>query len=371
MAIDLSKLTPEQQALLRQNNPALYNANISSLGSTAQSIGNKDISQISKNELIDAYASAGNKNAQNIKANNYTLPPLSSVKDDRTLPNPVVENKSLPGARKSSLVEFADTLTKATSLARQSRQAAQMGILDTAGFQPGSVAPATMAGILKLMEARSDDYSNPLTSAAQDAYRDEIERADEEIKQKDEEARQVQDLAISLLTKGLGNETIQGVLAAPDMNSAIAVASAALKTSSKNPYVDIRSSGNSIVGIKDDGTAEVIYREPKSTGGGSSPASKPYTSGGLVITKADIGDISAQLEGSRGQDGYTDPNLYLKALSIWTGNDGLADDFYKQFSPSSYLNPAVDASVLGRPIPAPITNELKKTYKTTSSNPFL
>lgn len=72
----------------------------------------------------------------------------------------------------------------------------------------------------------------------------------------------------------------------------------------------------------------------RAAGGGT------VTSGGLTISKDQIGSAASTLNAARGADGWTDPYLYLQAYQDWVNKKGLPQDFVKAFPPSAYVNPA-------------------------------
>ena len=77
----------------------------------------------------------------------------------------------------------------------------------------------------------------------------------------------------------------------------------------------------------------LVLRENDNAGGGT------VTSGGLNISKGQIGKAANTLNAARGPDGWTDPYLYLQAYQQWTGQGGLPQDFVKSFPPSAWVNP--------------------------------
>lgn len=81
--------------------------------------------------------------------------------------------------------------------------------------------------------------------------------------------------------------------------------------------------------------AEAYLRlaEAKGAGGGS------ITSGGLNITKDQVGNAAQKLNTARGADGWTDPNIYQQMFNSWTSQNGLPQDFIRAFPPSAYINP--------------------------------
>ena len=77
-------------------------------------------------------------------------------------------------------------------------------------------------------------------------------------------------------------------------------------------------------------------------------------SGGLAISGNDVAGGQIKLNQSRGTDGYSDTNTYISMFNLWLQNGGLADDFFKYYSPTDYVNPN-DTSV-----PSYIRNKIKK-----------
>lgn len=71
----------------------------------------------------------------------------------------------------------------------------------------------------------------------------------------------------------------------------------------------------------------------RAAGGGS------ITSGGLTISKDQIGTAAGELNARRGPDGWTDPYVYMQAYRQWTEQGGLPQDFAKSFPPKLYVNP--------------------------------
>jgi hypothetical protein len=72
---------------------------------------------------------------------------------------------------------------------------------------------------------------------------------------------------------------------------------------------------------------------------GPGDGSGTYKSGGMSISKSELGDMSAALEGSRGGDGYANTELYVDAFKDWVDAGGLPKDFFSQFDPDMYANP--------------------------------
>lgn len=261
MAINLAGLTKAQREKLKRNNPSLYQANVGTLGGSSKStsLGDKNIKDITKKDLVDAFAKEGNVNAQEIQKNQYIIPkkPIADQQSER--------EKTIPDSDTggSSLVAFADALNQATKLARTRRQESEMGILSEYGFEPGEVRAGTMGGILDLLEQRSGNREEVMQTAAMDAFKMEEE-------QKVNDMAQRQSLALELLTSGkIDQQGVAAITNAGDLNSALSVAAGVI-TSGNSDYADIRTIDNKLIGVKEDGTTDVLY-EGDGSGSGSSP----------------------------------------------------------------------------------------------------
>ena len=255
-------LTDEQYAELKTANPSLA-AGYSFVGGATPapsggSLGSKDIKDISQNQLIDAFAKAGNTKAKQAQSNNYTLPSPSNTSSGLPAPNQAnslsaLTEKNLPEATKrSSLVDFADALDQATALARGRRQKSELGILEDFGFKPGQVTASTMGQILNLLEARTDKSHSAIQGAAMDAYKTQEE-------QKATEQSNIQNLGLQLLTSGnIDPIGMQGVLNSGSFDAALGVAAGLIKAS--GDYDDVTSSTVNgqlqFFGVKKDGTID-------------------------------------------------------------------------------------------------------------------
>lgn len=63
-------------------------------------------------------------------------------------------------------------------------------------------------------------------------------------------------------------------------------------------------------------------------------------SGGLSVSNGAVGQAALELNQTRGEDGWVDPNAYLSLYTDWISKKGLAQDFVKAFPPNLYVNPA-------------------------------
>jgi len=239
-------------------------------------------------KIIDNLAAKGYEPAVTAKENNYTLPSLpskaASVASTQGLDLSTNVEKSLASQEqsRSSLVDFADALTRATDLARARRQEREMGILDEYGFEPGKVRTGTMGGILNLLEQTGGSRAADLQNAAIDAYKTEDQR-------KQTEKTNIQNLALQLLTSGDVDQTgVQAILGTQDVNSALSVAAGIMKSKDNN-IQDIRTINNQLVKVMKDGTAEVIDIE----GFASSGAGRGFSDTQIhKLGAAGLGDAS-------------------------------------------------------------------------------
>lgn len=269
--------------------------------------------------------------------------PLTSMNQTGNTDLPQTENRA------SGYQNFAAALNKAVSLARSQRNDAS---LDLVGGQikPGSVTASTFTSLLSDINSASDNFTEPLVTDALDVAKIEEDKTSE-----------IRDLALTLVENGAKKEVVQGILAAPDIDSAIAMAAGALNASSK---AEVRSVGRSLVQV-DPATGEVnvLYTAPsEGSGGGSQSETGFFKSGGLKIDNADIGAGSQMLAQMRGADGYTNSEKYAQMYQHWVDNGGLPQDFFKNYDPDYYLNPNDPT------IPTYIKSQMKQTK--TTSNPF-
>ena len=78
---------------------------------------------------------------------------------------------------------------------------------------------------------------------------------------------------------------------------------------------------------------------------------KPIQSGALNLSPEETNELYGILKTGRtqsgtvygnptGEDGFTDPAVYLKVLDTWRQNQGLVEDFLKYFPVETFINPA-------------------------------
>jgi hypothetical protein len=185
----------------------------------------------------------------------------------------------LPQQGSSSLVNFATALDQAVGMARQKRNALQLGLMMPS---QGTVAASDFNSILSSFKAASDNTSSNL-----------INRAMEEATPRPSSYTEVSPGA-TLFDPVTG----KAVYTAPTSASQKPVSSGALTLSQDEvdeAYTILKT------GKAADGT---LYGSPM------------------------------------GADGFIDPRVYLKLLDQWKQNGGLLDDFTKLYPPESFINPA-------------------------------
>lgn len=103
-----------------------------------------------------------------------------------------------------------------------------------------------------------------------------------------------------------------------------------------HPDAKLEKIGNSLYSSSDGGVtwSKVAQSTGTGTGGG-----KSVKSGSVTFSASQMGNFSSELEKSRGQDKYVDPDVYKQAYDAWVGSGALAKDFITQFPPKKYVNP--------------------------------
>ena len=297
-----------------------------------------------------------------------------SVRDGQTsvpgssrdsLPNsPTVSNDPLPPlpSTEDAISRFTSlnvALDKAVNLARQQRQDSTLDMLG--GVIPTGALPASsFAGIVSAFNQASSPASGALVSGALGFGQDTIQREFDTAQQARaialDETNQIRDFGLSLIGQGLKEETMSAILAAPTIESAIATANAALNSKSKtNESFEIREvtrpgGGEVLVKINSDGTEEVLYEaqrapEPQSSFPTSTSPTTNQPAGFIRPTNKEISLLKQALNASKFQgpeaDGrYADPSLYLINYQNWLDAGGTAEDFFEEFPPKTYINPA-------------------------------
>lgn len=248
-------------------------------------------------------------------------------KNASSLKGTMTEPKTAP----NNMQAFSAALNKAVSLARGQRNDASLDLVGKF-VKPGSVSASSFTSLLSDINTASDSFTEPLVSDALDVAKSESD-----------ERSSIRDLALKLAQEGVKKEVLEGILAAPNLDAAIAMAGGSLNSLTKD--AEIRSVGRQLVRINPEtGQAEVIFTGLDSGGGGSDAGTGFFKSGALKIDNADIGEGAQTLASSRGEDGFVNSQLYSDMYQHWTENGGLPQDFFKNYDPDMYLNP-MDPSV--------------------------
>ena len=223
--------------------------------------------------------------------------------------------KTLPDAPRSSLVDFADTLNQATTLARTRRRESEMGILDQFGFEPGKVRAGTMGNILNLLDKRAESSHEVAQNAAIDAFKSEQVR-------KDTDKTNIQNLALQLLTSGdVDQAGVNAILGSGSLDSAMGVAAGLIKGSDAK-VTDVRMVNGSLVKIFQDGTAEKVDIQGMSDA--ENVEYDTYTSDGVIYQyKKDktTGKIIGEVETIGGESGNSKPTIYKGEEALSKANE--------------------------------------------------
>ena len=349
---------------------------------------------------------------------NITLPNLPTERSDGSTRNDLptsgsdkvstfldgISNES--GSDRSPLMQFNAVLESVLGIARNRRRGDQFKALTEAGFTPGNVDPGTMSALLNSLESRNAGNFGDLLDTGSRGFESAVDAEQAQAQQVQDERNQIRDLALTLQSNGASQDAIQAVLTSKNIDSAI-LAAAGIMQNVTDDGVEVRQVGSKLVKIDDEGNVELLFdgtatnnpdgssrpnfemrtvggdlyeveTDPNTgqilnqrkiinspSGGGVSPTEKTISSGGLVITQADLGNISSQLEGSRGDDGYVNTTLYADAYNRWVNNQGIGSDFVNKFPPENYLN-SEDPTVFTS-LPPFVTKKLKEDQ---ISNPF-
>lgn len=260
-----------------------------------------------------------------------------------------------PSDATDRIAKFNAALNIAVDQARQKRQDKTLDFLG--GVVPKGALPATsFAQVIRSFNSDSAPLESTLISKASD-----FAMQQEEVKQKAKD--DIKDLALAVGKAGAKQETIDAITAlmdSGDVTSALKIGAEALGKTNK----DIRQVGSNLVEVDTDGNVTVLYSAPSADGGGGGSTGF-FKSGALKVSNSDIGDAAQQLEATRdweNKDGYANTDLYVQMYNHWIENQGLPQDFFKQFDPDYYLRPTDPG------IPFQIKSVMKEDKK--SDNPF-
>lgn len=241
----------------------------------------------------------------------------------------------------SSLLEFANGLDQAVTMAQKKRNAAFLGNVMMPG--QGTMMASDFNGILGNMNRASANYSGTLTNRAIELNTPQFSYGTASDNQGN--LYQVQ---YDAQGKMIGQQLLSQ--AAP----------AATKTT---PYTEVSPGAT----LYDTTTGQVVYTAP--TAASQKPAaSQPSSpSGGLTMSSQQISQLKEALNNSKFQgpeaDGkYVDPNLYLQNYQSWLQAGGSAEEFFRIFPPATYINPA------NTWMPEEIMRFVKKPAASSNSN---
>lgn len=290
-----------------------------------------------------------------------------------TAPTPV-KTTTVPKAtdRVSSTINLSNALNMAVATARKARQSAELdffgGVLP-GGLEGGSISASTFGSLLGNLNRASTQFTQPLVS-------DTLAAVEADRKFLEDNQNSIRDLALTMVENGASQDSVNAILKAPDIDSAIGMAAGALQTTTGAKDMEIRQVGSNLVSVTPDGKVNVLFSSDSGggTGGGGvgfTPTElKKLEQAGLGNadrqTQLDylygsdsedtsIGDLSIELENSRGSDGYANTQLYIDAYEAWIQSGRLPTDFFKKFKPDYYLNPS-DQS-----IPSQIRSQMNET----------
>lgn len=190
--------------------------------------------------------------------------PTTSTKTPVTVPT-----KEKP----SNMMTFSSALQSAVNLGRAQRQSAELDFLG--GVIPtGGVTANQFTGLLANLNRASTQYTEPLVDTALDFARDE------QASIRDQQ-NSIRDLALSAVEAGGSQETVNAILAAGDIDTAISVAAGALNTGKGKMVVE--KVGSNLVQYDPsdpENTTKVLFNGNKPSGGGSTGGGS--TSGGAT-----------------------------------------------------------------------------------------
>lgn len=227
---------------------------------------------------VDQVVAQSKQKALDAAAQTKSIPPINLSSNDRV----------------SNTVALSSALNKAVEVARKQRQSAE---LDFVGgrIPPGAISASTFGSLMSGLNRASTQFTQPLISetlAAVEADRQFIE----------DEKNDIRNLALSLVEQGASQEAIQGVLNAPDLNSAISMSAGVLQADAREGF-EIRTIGNKLVKVDSEGNAQVIFNGGSSGSGSStSSTSSPVSVSGLNFMDESMSDVKSEVKRMFAQD---------------------------------------------------------------------
>lgn len=217
--------------------------------------------------------------------------------------------KSLPQTAQTpsgGLTGFAAALNEAVAAARRVRQSQELDFLG-GKIQPGSVSAGTFTSLLGDLNTASSNFSTPLVNSA-------LETAQAQQAALEKQKSDIRDLALTVASNGGSQDTINAILAAQDVDSAISIASGSLQEKDKGQLVT-RGDGSVVRITADNEVIPVLGADPSKDGpNGKPPTQAQSQAAGFAarISEADviIQEIGDQFTGVGSTFGQFLPNQF-------------------------------------------------------------
>lgn len=215
----------------------------------------------------------------------------------KTLPT-VVQQPDKPTDRVSNTVALSRALNLAVNSARKARQNQELDFLGgvlPGGLEGGSISASTFGSLLGNLNRASTQFTQPLLSDVMGAV-----EADQ--KMLEDNQNSIRDLALSLVENGASKEAVQGVLNAPDVDSAIGMAAGVLQADNSDQVIE--KVGSTLVTYDPadpQGTIKTLFDASGSSGSTPSSSTTPGVSG-VDFIDAKISDVKSQVKSTFAQD---------------------------------------------------------------------
>lgn len=274
-------LTPEQIALLKKM-PGIDQNLLS-----AYEKGGKTLTAAEKTAIEKADTSAAR--TAEIASQSFVTPEVKASVQ-KAFPNQVVTPTPTPAPDKniptvkvpasdkvSGLMSFSSALQQAVNLGRAQRQSAELDFLG--GVIPvGGLSASSFTNLLSNLNKASNQFTQPLVeSAIGFAQNEETNRLNEQ--------NSIRDLALAAVEAGGSQETVNAILAAGNIDTAISVAAGTLNTGNKLTVEKIGSNLVQYDPADPENTTKVLFSaDGKTSGGSTTPSSGGATTRGTAPT---------------------------------------------------------------------------------------
>lgn len=202
----------------------------------------------------------------------------------------------------SNFSMFNAALNEAVNLARQQRQSAELDFLSGA-IPAGAVSAGQFTGLLANLNRASTQFTEPLVNNVMEFAQNEQEYVREQ-------QNQIRELALVAMENGADQSAIQGILAAPSIDSAISMASGVMQNTTSDD-MDIRQVGANLVSVDKEGNVKVLFNGSSTSSGG----------GGGSTTTAEQPLTMNQIDQFRRAYGWTPPAGFTMPQLIQFMND--------------------------------------------------